>query len=81
MYSGKKYEMHPDSTPSQDVSRPATMIVYLSDVEAGGQTIFPVTSQNAKQCASRWHGDCTWNEFSIATGVLCTPAAALYGGG
>eukprot|EP00930_Biecheleria_cincta_P033070 TRINITY_DN22906_c0_g1_i1.p1 TRINITY_DN22906_c0_g1~~TRINITY_DN22906_c0_g1_i1.p1 ORF type:complete len:570 (-),score=87.86 TRINITY_DN22906_c0_g1_i1:93-1802(-) len=38
---GQKYELHQDSDPAHDVARPATMIVYLSDTEEGGETLFP----------------------------------------
>lgn len=39
---GEKYDCHYDSEVSVDVVRPATIIVYISDVEAGGDTIFPM---------------------------------------
>lgn len=55
--SGTKYEMHGDSTPEQGVARPATIIVYLSDVEAGGETIFPITEKNIQRCSEGWHKD------------------------
>lgn len=49
---GEKYECHFDSEVSVDVVRPATIIVYLSDVEAGGETIFPMGQdcQPLKKC-------------------------------
>jgi hypothetical protein len=37
---GQKYEAHFDSAPDQKLFRRATMIVYLSDVEEGGETMY-----------------------------------------
>lgn len=39
---GEKYDCHFDSEVSVNVVRPATVIVYINDVEAGGDTIFPM---------------------------------------
>mmetsp|Transcript_27338 Transcript_27338/g.63743 ORF Transcript_27338/g.63743 Transcript_27338/m.63743 type:complete len:290 (+) Transcript_27338:75-944(+) len=39
---GEKYECHFDSEVMVNIVRPATVIVYLADVPAGGETIFPL---------------------------------------
>ena len=36
---GQKYESHVDTDPTHDVQRPMTMLMYLSDVESGGETV------------------------------------------
>lgn len=51
---GQKYEVHMDTSPATDVARPRTIIVYLNDVEGGGETIFPVTNKNKQACRG-WH--------------------------
>lgn len=39
---GQKYDCHYDSEVSVNIVRPATIIVYLNDVAAGGDTVFPM---------------------------------------
>eukprot|EP00746_Dinoflagellata_sp_MGD_P142592 gnl/MRDRNA2_/MRDRNA2_75528_c0_seq1.p1 gnl/MRDRNA2_/MRDRNA2_75528_c0~~gnl/MRDRNA2_/MRDRNA2_75528_c0_seq1.p1 ORF type:complete len:577 (-),score=101.18 gnl/MRDRNA2_/MRDRNA2_75528_c0_seq1:35-1765(-) len=51
--TGTKYEGHIDSDPQHDVARPMTLIVYLKDVEEGGNTMFPLTEKS--NCSSKWH--------------------------
>lgn len=51
----EKYELHLDSDPGHDVPRPATLIAYLNDVEAGGETLFPMNPRNRLACATKWH--------------------------
>jgi len=51
----QKYELHVDSDPKSDVGRPMTILVYLSDVESGGETLFPVTDKNKAMCRAVWH--------------------------
>jgi len=50
---GQKYEVHKDTDPAHDVARPATFLMYLSDVEAGGDTLF--TGLNKSNCYAKWH--------------------------
>eukprot|EP00448_Togula_jolla_P024027 CAMPEP_0170570792 /NCGR_PEP_ID=MMETSP0224-20130122/1305_1 /TAXON_ID=285029 /ORGANISM="Togula jolla, Strain CCCM 725" /LENGTH=274 /DNA_ID=CAMNT_0010893105 /DNA_START=51 /DNA_END=871 /DNA_ORIENTATION=+ len=39
---GEKYDVHYDSDLRSNMIRTVTVIVYLSDVEAGGHTVFPM---------------------------------------
>lgn len=50
--NGQKYEIHHDSDPDHDVMRPATMLMYLSEPESGGDTLFPLTKR--RQCDPGW---------------------------
>lgn len=52
---GEKYELHQDSDPRSDVPRPATMVIFLNDVEAGGHILFPRGSKDRGQCGYKWH--------------------------
>lgn len=51
---GEYYEPHFDSEPMQDIMRTATVLVYLSVPEEGGETIFPkrsvCTDENFQKC-------------------------------
>lgn len=49
-----KYEMHLDTDPEHGVGRPTTLIVYLSDVAKGGETLFP---KGRADCNAVWHKD------------------------
>lgn len=75
---GQKYELHLDSDPVHDVSRPATMIVYLNDVEQGGETIFALTPEAKKACKSSFHEDVPGDQrFGVAN---CCEADSPQGG-
>ncbi|CAJ1371738.1 unnamed protein product [Effrenium voratum] len=56
----EKYETHQDSDPRSGVARPATMIVYLNDVEEGGETLFPLSHR--RECNMRWRRDAEGNQ-------------------
>lgn len=51
---GEYYQPHFDSEPNQQIRRTATVLVYLSVPEAGGETIFPkrsvCTGENFQKC-------------------------------
>eukprot|EP00933_Yihiella_yeosuensis_P077308 TRINITY_DN8768_c0_g2_i1.p1 TRINITY_DN8768_c0_g2~~TRINITY_DN8768_c0_g2_i1.p1 ORF type:complete len:342 (+),score=47.24 TRINITY_DN8768_c0_g2_i1:28-1026(+) len=51
---GQKYDCHFDSEVHQNVLRVATVLVYLNDVEAGGDTIFPMgeACSNLNDCCN-----------------------------
>jgi len=51
---GEKYELHLDTDPSNDVPRPATLIIYLNEAESGGETLFP-TNVEARASCTGWH--------------------------
>eukprot|EP00747_Dinoflagellata_sp_TGD_P145589 gnl/TRDRNA2_/TRDRNA2_176601_c4_seq5.p1 gnl/TRDRNA2_/TRDRNA2_176601_c4~~gnl/TRDRNA2_/TRDRNA2_176601_c4_seq5.p1 ORF type:complete len:636 (+),score=105.02 gnl/TRDRNA2_/TRDRNA2_176601_c4_seq5:2-1909(+) len=51
----QKYEMHIDSAPEHDVARPATMIIFLEEPSAGGETFWPISRANGDSCRADWH--------------------------
>jgi len=55
---GQMYKCHYDSEVRVDVVRPATLLVYISDVGAGGDTVFPFghDCSNLGDCC---HGNAT----------------------
>jgi len=52
---GEKYETHIDSDPPHDVSRPITMLTYLSEPELGGETLFPLKAEGSQACTAVMH--------------------------
>jgi len=77
---GQKYEVHMDTSPETDVARPRTMIVYLSNVEGGGETIFPVTEENKNACRG-WHDAAEEGKEQIFGLRNCCDPLAPGGGG
>lgn len=64
----KKYEGHLDTDPASGVGRPATLIIYLADVESGGDTLFPVGRYD---CGATWHDDPKTNEKVYGAQMCC----------
>lgn len=64
----QKYEGHVDTDPSNKVARPATMLIYLNDVEEGGETIFPV---GRTDCGAVWRKHPTTGEDVYGAKFCC----------
>jgi len=53
---GEKFELHVDSGGRDDVLRPATILTFLSDVDAGGEVLFTRGVAGRELCSQDWHG-------------------------
>jgi len=67
--TNQKYEGHIDTDPGHKVSRPTTMITYLSDTEEGGFTLFPV---DRTDCAGGWRKHPVTGEEVYGAAACCS---------
>jgi len=63
-----KYEGHLDTDPPNRVARPVTLIVYLSNVTEGGETLFPM---DRTDCNAGWHEDPKTGERIYGAALCC----------
>ncbi|KAG0474082.1 hypothetical protein HPP92_015373 [Vanilla planifolia] len=67
---GQKYDPHPDFfidkfNQGKAGNRVATVIMYLSDVKKGGETVFPDASAGPSQEKDAIYSDCARNGFAV----------------